>query len=263
MFMALFALGSGCSSAGNSESRLDRGSARRDAGADAAKEEGEWEDVEDDDAGLDASAGDASDRDTGADAGADASATDANVSDTGADAADHIDAGGGVRSSFDSNDEGWTITGDARATGAKPEFGNPDAGTTGLISAKDDVTGGIWYFTAPAKYLGDQSQAFGRTLSFDLKVTPISNPFDAPDVVLEAGQLSFNYDLPRDPGTDWTHYEVPLDGSGWKAGEAADAGMVSAQEFRALLAHLTALRIRGEYHSGPDTGSLANVHFGE
>jgi hypothetical protein len=167
---------------------------------------------------------------------------------------------GTTLSGFDNDDQGWTITGDAQGTSAKPDFngtgGNPD----GLISAKDNVAGGTWYFSAPAKYLGDQSAAFGGTLSFDLKTTPITSPFANSDVLLEAGALILSFDLPQDPGTDWTHYVVPLDASGWTS-RANDAGTLSPEAFRMALSQLSALRIRGEYQSGPDTGSLDNVRL--
>src|SRR5688572_8582639 len=90
-------------------------------------------------------------------------------------------------SGFDADDDGWTIVGDAKET--KPVYSPTGGNPAGLISAKDDAVGGVWYYHAPAKFLGDQSQAHGKTLSFDLKTTNVSKPFDDVDVKLEGAGL--------------------------------------------------------------------------
>ena len=165
-------------------------------------------------------------------------------------------------SAFSADADGWTIVGDAQASSVKPDYsgtgGNPD----GLISAKDDVTGGVWYFQAPAKYLGDNSATYGKILKYDLKVTPITDPFDDTDVVLEGGGKRLVFDTSPAPGTDWTAYKVPLsESSGWEKDSLTGAAP-TADELKAVLANLTLFRIRGEFNTGPDTGSLDNVKFG-
>src|SRR5262245_57910545 len=98
-------------------------------------------------------------------------------------------------SGFDVDADGWTIVGDAQADAVVPDYegtgGNPD----GLISASDDVTGGVWYFAAPERYLGDNSDIIGANLGFDLKVdeTPPS-PFDDADVRLVGGGITIVFD---------------------------------------------------------------------
>src|SRR5262245_57642196 len=121
-------------------------------------------------------------------------------------------------SGFDSNADGWTVTGDAQADHVEPDYsgkgGNPD----GLISAVDNVTGGIWYFQAPAKYLGDASAAYGQSLDFDLKTNDVSNPFDSFDVVLQGAGMTLGFDTSCNPKADaWSSYSVALDESaGWR-----------------------------------------------
>jgi hypothetical protein len=164
-------------------------------------------------------------------------------------------------SGFDASADGWTITGDAQASSVAPDYsgvgGNPD----GLISAVDDVTGGTWYFTAPSKYLGDATRFYGSDLKFDLKVTEITSPFAAPDVLLVGGGITAAYDCTPDPGTDWTTFTVPLSESGWTLTDL-DGPALTAEQFQAVLADLTSFRIRGEFNTGADTGSLDNVKFG-
>ncbi len=166
-----------------------------------------------------------------------------------------------THSGFDTGDDGWSIVGDAQAKTAKPDYqgtgGNPD----GLISARDDVAGGVWYFQAPAKYLGDHSGNVGKVLRYDLKITKITEPFSAPDVVLVGAGTTIVYDTSPDPGEDWTSYAVPLTSAGWKFDNLAGAAVDDAT-FDRVLGELTVLRIRGEFNTGPDTGALDNVHFG-
>ena len=162
---------------------------------------------------------------------------------------------------FDASVDGWTITGDAQASSVAPDYvgvgGNPD----GMISAVDDVAGGVWYFTAPEKYLGDNSALYGMLLSFDLQVTPITTPFSSPDVELIGGGITLAFDCSFDPGQTWTSYEVPLSEAGWKVGSLSGADATEA-ELRSVLAATTSLRIRGEFNEGSDTGQLDNVAFG-
>lgn len=166
-------------------------------------------------------------------------------------------------SGFSADADGWLITGDANAASVKPDYngtgGNPD----GLISAKDEVTGGVWYFVAPQKYLGDNSSVAGKSLRFDLKVdaTP-TNPFDDIDVKLVGGGVTLVFDTPNDPvGDKWTSYVVPLTAAGWKVDKRSGAAATDA-DMAKVLGSTTALWIRGEFNEGPDTGSLDNVRWG-
>ncbi len=166
-------------------------------------------------------------------------------------------------SGFTMGTDDWLITGDANSSSVKPDFngtgGNPD----GLISAKDEATGGVWFFVAPAKYLGDNKQVAGMNLRFDLKVdaTP-TRPFDDVDVKLEGGGVTLVYDTPNNPvGGTWTSYVVPLKASGWKVKSLTGAAATDA-DLNTVLANTTALWIRGEFNTGPDTGYLDNVRWG-
>ena len=134
--------------------------------------------------------------------------------------------------------------------------GNPG----GCISAIDEVTGGVWYFTAPAKYLGDNSDVYGTFLTYDLKVTQITDYFEASDVIFEGAGISIWYDTEPIPGTEWTTYTVPLSETGWKtSGSNVD---VTQAEFKSVLENMTGFYIRGEFNTGADTGYLDNVRFG-
>jgi hypothetical protein len=163
-------------------------------------------------------------------------------------------------STFDADDEGWTIAGDAQAGSIAPNF-NADGGNPGgFISADDDVAGGVWYFQAPERFGGDASAAYGGTLEFDMLITEVVEPFDSPDVILASEDRTLVFDLAADPGTDWTHQVVPLEETAWL--DSLTSAPPSQEEFLSVLAAISLLQIRGEYNTGPDTGSLDNVRLG-
>jgi len=173
--------------------------------------------------------------------------------------------GGSVISPFKAFDDfvasaaGWTITGDVSAESPADYSGgggNPD----GSISWVDGG-GSYWYFTAPAKYLGDDSAFYGGILRFDLKVTAITMLGDAPDVLLTSDTLTLAYDCTPEPTTSYTRYTVHLKETGWKVGTLSGAAATVAQ-FKQVLSKLTRLRIRGEFNVGSDTGHLDNVYLG-
>lgn len=164
-------------------------------------------------------------------------------------------------SAFEQEGEGWTVVGDAQDGSAEPtrmtEGGNPGA----YMSANDDVTGGTWYWSAPERYLGDQSAAYGQTLSFDLKQSVITSQFENDDIVLQGENLKLVFKLEAHPGLDWTSYQVRLnDTAGWKV-NSLDGETASAAQIQQVLSGLTQLWIRGEYVEGADTGGIDNIRL--
>lgn len=174
-------------------------------------------------------------------------------------AASPLVAQAAVSSTFDTDADGWSALGDF--TGAPvtwlPTGGNPD----GNIAIQDAVLGGVTYFVAPAKFLGDQSLSFGQTLSFDLKqhISGGPNPFDASDVILGGGGLTLVMSTDQNPAYDaWTHYSVALTAGAWHVGTLGGA-LASDAQIQSVLGSLNTLQIRAEYQTGPDTDYLDNV----
>jgi uncharacterized RDD family membrane protein YckC len=182
-----------------------------------------------------------------------------------------------ITDDFDTNAEGWAIVEvpnwgisaqirvGTRLTDAAwaQSGGNPG----GMLQHRDQ-TGGAFYFAAPDAFLRDVAAAYGRQLSFDLRVIPNppdDTPFDSPDVVLQgAGQTLVIDAVPPAP-TAWTRVQVRLnETAGWKQG-ALDGGPATRQQILAVLGGLTALWIRGDmYNRGAnaDQASLDNVQLG-
>jgi alkaline phosphatase D len=143
--------------------------------------------------------------------------------------------------------------------------GNPG----GYISVDDLELGMTWFFLAPAKFLGNQSAAFGGSLQFDLSMAgdpnaPRINQPDARLIDTDSG-LNLVFDASPDPSffPNWSSFTIPLviASAGWKVGNLAGPAATDAQLLTAL-SSLDVLRIRGEFFSGgnpPDTGSLDNV----
>jgi len=163
---------------------------------------------------------------------------------------------------FDDGTEGWTISGDAEEEATEPTYLESEGLPGGAIQGTDEVTGGTWYFEAPAAFLDAMSDGYEGSLGLDLRTSETTNPFDDADIVLVGAETTLTFDLATDPAIDWTHYVVPLsDGAGWMQTDTDQPP--SAETFRRVLSAASRLRIRGEYSVGPDEGSLDNVRITE
>ena len=171
---------------------------------------------------------------------------------------------------FDTGREGWRVDGDVQAGSGVPVW-LPQAGHPGgHLRAADDVEGGTWYWEAPAKFLGDISAAYSRTLRFDLRQdSEMNSQFNAPDVIISGGTSALIYNTAFNPRKLWTTYGIPLSaGAGWmKIGltepiSTAVGVRASAEDIQAVLQDVRNLRIRGEFENGVDEGFLDNVVLG-
>jgi hypothetical protein len=173
-----------------------------------------------------------------------------------------------VISTFEEGDGGWEISGDAQGESTVPTYEEGTGTPAPSISAVDDVQGGVWYFTAPGKFLADKSAFYGGTLEYDLLQEYSGSPdqFGSNDIVLSGGGMTLTYDHGDasshpgggDPGI-WTSYTVTLaETDAWKKGDGSNP---SGSEILTVLSDLTELRIRGEYRTGSDTGYLDTVRM--
>jgi Laminin B (Domain IV)/Secretion system C-terminal sorting domain len=165
-------------------------------------------------------------------------------------------------SNFSTDYEGWRIVGDAQGGTGMPNYHSAGGHPGGYLSAKDDVTGGTWYWQAPGKFLGDMSTVYGQNLKFDLKQSGLDNQFDNYDVILQGPSSKLVYNTPNNPDTAWTSYSIAMtESSGWHLDDTLGPAPTHA-EFLAVLSYLQDLLIRGEYISGADSGSIDNVSLG-
>ena len=162
-------------------------------------------------------------------------------------------------SSFDANAEGWTLNGDAAApVELRSAGGNPG----GHICGKDSVNGDLWYFIAPAGFLGDATKVYDKRLTWDLKQDNMYQQLKGRDVVLQGNGLSVVFNIKATPAKEWTSYEARIDAnSGWKLDEAAQPA-ATEEQLKSVLKNVTSLRLRGEFADGPDSACIDNVFFG-
>lgn len=141
-------------------------------------------------------------------------------------------------STFDTDSEGWSATGDVHGFQWRPDVGSPPGSIFGI----DDVTGDTWAFVAPAKFLGNKAAAYGAALSYDINISARdSSPWVWPDVELVGAGITLNWYHAAPPAGVWTRYDVPLVAG---ACQRSDGGVATESEVRAVLANLTYLSIQ-------------------
>jgi hypothetical protein len=162
-----------------------------------------------------------------------------------------------VTSTFDSGTESWL-----GVNGATDFHWVPTGGQSGgYVQGTDTVDADVWLFVAPAAYKGDQSDAYGGTLSYYLK------QFTTPDPVQQTlgdvkfigtNGVSIAADVGPDPGTDWTFFSVDLLPGVWHLDDINGA-LATAADIQGVLSDVASLRIRGEYSRGKDVDGLDTV----
>ena len=158
-----------------------------------------------------------------------------------------------IENDFTTSAEGWTITGDAEPNAPfDATHGHPGGCLTGV----DAQFGETWFFHASPAVLQQLPNAIDGTMTFSLKQSGGVPSLIDDDVVIDgpAGRLSYRFKT--GPGADWTDFSVRLSASAgwtWNWNKRATQSQIDS-----VLAHPTRLEIRGEYVTGPDTGSLDN-----
>lgn len=165
---------------------------------------------------------------------------------------------------FDSDAQGWGSINDTSSFTWQETLGNPG----GAVEGVDQVSGDIWYFSAPAMDLGDLSGAYGETLMYDILGTRGNQTSigAVADVMLVGGGLEIGVNFGVQPTTSgWTSWSVVVDESAdWRmVSNILDGGLSATQataaDIQSVLADLDGLYIRGEYTNGSDSAALDNV----
>ena len=162
-----------------------------------------------------------------------------------------------VSSTFDTDTDGWLLTGDGTDLMWTDTGGNPD----GFIEARDRGAGSIWGYAAPSKFVGDKSAFLGGMLEWDLiELASPGSPNNHPDVTLFGSGMTIVVDAGDNPATTWTSYSVSLStDSDWRMG-SLNGSVVTDEQFAMVLSSLTGMVIRGEFRSvGGDRSGLDNV----
>lgn len=165
-------------------------------------------------------------------------------------------------STYNVDDEGWRLSGDASS--AVPTHVASGGSPGGYIRGFDQGVGGVWYWDAPIQFLGNTSGAYGYSLSYDLRMRGTGATFADSDLILDGAGLSLHLanTLPAPQDISWTSYSAVLsEVAGWRVGSLTGP-IVSQAQMQAVLTDLDRLRIRGEFIDGPDNGDIDNVILG-
>jgi hypothetical protein len=171
-----------------------------------------------------------------------------------------------AQSTFDNSAEGWlvkdldpsfsTIVGTYTPT-FQTSGGNPG----GFISQTDPGPN-AWFFSAPAKFLGDQSTAFGGSIRWNIKTDIIGSNL-VPSIMLVGQSVTLFYPTLQKPGTSFTdptsQFSVPLIPSGWRINNPQTGLQPTDIQFQQVLGNLSAIRLLGDWGNGFETTGLDNV----
>lgn len=142
---------------------------------------------------------------------------------------------------FDSGDEGWTTVSGGSQTWVA------SGGNGGGWLQVADADSQDFLLNAPVSWLGNWTARSGGTLSFDAKNVNNESPdwpgFGEVTITGAAGTVTLDIVTAAAPPADgqWHRYSVRLSpGAGW-AGSAS---------LTAVLANVTSLTIKGEFHAG-------------
>jgi len=170
-----------------------------------------------------------------------------------------------VSSTFDGGPEGWMVadinwspwTHPPQVVGYYPPAFHATGGNPGGLISMTDPSGQWFWFDAPAVFLGNQSSAFGHSLSFDMQVSA-SVAGAADGVMLVGSGMTLHYETPV-PAATFTHFVVPLTPAGWRINDPVAGLEPTAAQMLGVLGNLSALRISGDWLDGTETAGLDNV----
>jgi hypothetical protein len=178
-------------------------------------------------------------------------------------------ARGASISDFSTGDEGWRVvsftnlTTDNFAIAATytPTF-NLTGGNPGGYISTSDQDNGDFTFSAPAKFLGNESGATG--LSYDLIYPVGAINYQPTDVILMGNGETLLWKSSPDivPGPSWMSVNLDfVPSTKWHVG-TSNGALATATDFGNVLGNLSGLFIRGEYTTGlTETPGLDNVRL--
>jgi hypothetical protein len=178
-------------------------------------------------------------------------------------------ARGDIVSAFSTGDEGWRVVSFQNLTTDNfsifatytPTFNLTGGNPGGYISTTDQDNGDLT-FSAPAKFLGNVSEATG--LSYDL-IYPVGViNYQPTDVILMGNGETLLWKSNPDivPGPSWMSVNLDfVPSTEWRV-ETSNGALARASDFSNVLGNLSGLFIRGEYTTGLiETPGLDNVRL--
>lgn len=164
---------------------------------------------------------------------------------------------------FDHDNQGWMYAGlDAwdlytipTSSTLDPVSWDTRGNTGGALHAQD--TQGETFITAPASNLGDQSDMYGKTFSYDIFVRYLDSNADYASGGITGNGLSLIYIAPPPTLNNWETRFVTFLPSLWRV-DSSSGPEASDYQLRSALSDLSGLYIRTEWHTGTDDTSIDN-----
>ena len=188
-----------------------------------------------------------------------------------------IAAGGGyAESRFDTSTEGWTVTVDGHSPALHKIDEGPHGGYLETYDERQETNkrrvkqmgshgGGFYYsFVAPSEYRGDHEAAYGKKLTFELRIRGGSSTPGKKYCELHGADMTLGFPV-RGPPNDnsWAHFEIPLrDGPKWVRLDLPGKPAAKPGALKAVLSDLRRLVIPGEFYSDEEWTAFDNVVLG-
>lgn len=166
-----------------------------------------------------------------------------------------------VTSQFNINAEQWQVVNDGLTDDPTHQAAGGAPG--GHVRYADAAHPDGWRWKAPAKFLGNQSAAYGGWLKFQMSKTPTAQNNFSAGLILQSAAGVLVHELPAAPGQDWTTFEIPLiETGGWTKQTGSEAGEAPSQsEMLRALSMVEQWLIRGGFSSEPHSSALDNVQL--
>ena len=171
----------------------------------------------------------------------------------------------GAQSTFETDPEGWIVADwnnpDLSAiVGTYAVAWNASGGNPGGYISASDPSGQWFWFSAPAKFLGNQSAAFGSSLQYDVFVDPTAGrPFPVVMLTGDGQRLFFEGGSPT---AAFASYSVPMTPKGWRLNDWQGGAEPTDLQMQTVLGSLDGLYISGDWFAGDEVAGLDNVRFG-
>lgn len=126
-----------------------------------------------------------------------------------------------------------------------------------------DTPENSFYFSAPAKFLGDLTWSYNSLLTYDLRsgTDPTGNWYSEADVILTGANnvvlVAHTFPFPE---RTWNTSPLLMAESYWRVGNF-NGPKPTITQFLEVLSSVRSLWIRGEYYNGFDSVYLDNVHL--
>jgi Ca2+-binding RTX toxin-like protein len=164
-----------------------------------------------------------------------------------------------LQSTFDANNDGWTVVQNAASTPATftATGGNPGGHIQATDSQPDDQ-GLPWYFRSPPAWTGNHLANYGGTFAVDMKHSAAS--FGPALIIIDedGNNLQIGFGTAPNP-TTWTHYAAPLTTSaGWTFVNMSGDHPATQADFNDVLSNVNGYVVIGDLDDN-NTGGIGRL----